>query len=501
MQEIDYLGSSVMEESEGMEKIEEMVEIEEEVRSLHFQSELVEMVEDWEGEDDGPVAEEDWDEDDGPVVREDWDEEGPALVDTVSLYFREIGAVPLLDAAQEKSLAQEIEAMVHYQARRRETAERLEEDERDGESAWVTAELTRGLLRRIAGAAPLVQALGRLLPVYNSVNLEQVASDPELRTVLDRHVDDGVVASVADAVNVAEDTVREQLLQFSRDTSILPQEVLGDFGHYELGALGGTLDTVATDLMIVERAFSYEGGFRRLVERGRRARNHFTEANLRLVVSMARKYPAGGLSMDAIQEGNLGLMHAVEKFDHRQGTRFSTYAVWWIRQAMSRYSASQRSLVRLPERMVSEKNRTGRVREQLWQDLGREPTRKEVAEASGMEVERLDLIDLATRPAVQLDMPRGEDNKKTLADITPDPSQGTEEEVCAAEISDLLLGALATLPEREQRVLILRFGLLDDREWTLAEVGKELGVSRERVRQIEMNALKRLRHPSLGLSR
>ena len=332
--------------------------------------------------------------------------------------------------------------------------------------------------------------------------------------------------AVADSVNI-EDPVRMYLKEIGKVPLLTADEEIDLAKRMEAGnwaeelfrktgaktpdAIAKTPDDAAWDeAKLTELGFKGEAldvlkdktnrELKGMIASGKEAKNRLAEANLRLVVSIAKRYVGRGmLFLDLIQEGNLGLIKAVEKFDYRKGFKFSTYATWWIRQAITRAIADQARTIRVPVHMVETVNRLNRIRRQLTVDLGRDPTDEELAKAMDMPLARLHEIINETMEATSLDTPIGEEDDSSVGDFVADTSSMSPSEAATyMMMQQRIEEVLGTLTEREQQVLRMRFGLNGGEAHTLEEVGEVFGVTRERIRQIEAKALRKLRHPSRG---
>ena len=337
------------------------------------------------------------------------------------------------------------------------------------------------------------EEIERLYDIFEKESIELVEDlDKELEEieVSKEELED---LSVPEDINI-DDHVKMYLKEIGKVNLLTPEEELslakrmadGETAKEQLEEIGENIDEDSKkqiDLLIAD---------------GEKAKKSLAEANLRLVVSIAKRYVGRGmLFLDLIQEGNLGLIKAVDKFDYTKGYKFSTYATWWIRQAITRAIADQARTIRIPVHMVETINKLVRVSRQLVQELGREPTPEELAKELNMPVDKVREISKISQEPVSLETPIGEEEDSHLGDFIPDEDAPAPSEAASFVLLKEQLGAvLETLSEREAKVLRLRFGLDDGRARTLEEVGKEFDVTRERIRQIEAKALRKLRHPS-----
>lgn len=337
------------------------------------------------------------------------------------------------------------------------------------------------------------EEIERLYDIFEKESIELVEDlDKELEEieVSKEELED---LSVPEGINI-DDHVKMYLKEIGKVNLLTPEEELslakrmadGETAKEQLEEIGEEIDEDTKKQINL------------LIADGEKAKKSLAEANLRLVVSIAKRYVGRGmLFLDLIQEGNLGLIKAVDKFDYTKGYKFSTYATWWIRQAITRAIADQARTIRIPVHMVETINKLVRVSRQLVQELGREPTPEELAKELNMPVDKVREISKISQEPVSLETPIGEEEDSHLGDFIPDEDAPAPSEAASFVLLKEQLGAvLETLSEREAKVLRLRFGLDDGRARTLEEVGKEFDVTRERIRQIEAKALRKLRHPS-----
>jgi RNA polymerase primary sigma factor len=378
--------------------------------------------------------------------------------------------------------------------------------------AMERGEYLRGLnsrLRVVSGNPPRAEVIG--LEIFRSFREGWPYAEELMRAVGVTDISDrqrclhsvlpitqfpeSAIAAVSERLNVSPEALEESLRCRNVEWELLPLQVRDLLRHSVVHPWPDEdqiLELLRADIPNLERRWE------RAIAEGEAAKVALTEANLRLVVSVAKKYVGRGMSMlDLIQEGNLGLIRAVEKFQHHKGFKFSTYATWWIRQAITRAIADQARTIRIPVHMVETINRLIRTSRRLQQELGREPTSEEIGAEMELDSDRVREIIKISQEPVSLEMPIGEEEDSNLGDFIEDnkilaPADAASRKMLKEQMDDVL----GTLSDRERQVLAMRFGLDDGRTRTLEEVGKAFGVTRERIRQIEAKALRKLRHPS-----
>ncbi len=419
-------------------------------------------------------------------------EDQEVVDDPVRMYLHEIGRVHLLTADEEKELA-----------RKMEEGRRIKEIKQDyllkqGRDPSAT-EIIITILEELSQASATIDLLQEKLKLTPAASFLETIATAKLRESIDSEMRPQLILAVAHQAAKSISEAEQLVIKLSLNINLLPREVLDIIGQK---ASLASLKNLVTKPSFLKSVKAYEQQLQAYLDNieleADRAEGHLTEANLRLVVSVAKKHIGRGMSLlDLIQEGNIGLLRAVEKFDYRKGYKFSTYATWWIRQAITRAIAGQARTIRIPVHMVETINKLLRVSRRLAQEHGREPTAKEIGKEMEISAEKVGEIVKVSQLPISLESPMGEEEDSHLGDFIEDrnalpPADAASKQLLKEQIDTVL----SSLSPREQRVLQLRFGLEDGRSRTLEEVGKEFNVTRERIRQIEAKALRKLRHPS-----
>jgi RNA polymerase primary sigma factor len=411
--------------------------------------------------------------------------------DPVHLYLHQIGRVPLLKANDEKIIA-----------RRIEIGRRISEIERKLQKQGLSIDANQiylEIVRELGQSWEIIHKLQENLGLGENNKFRKTITDVRFRDAIDGVIDPLIVQAIADKLSLPPEAIEKRLNVLSVDCILLSENVLSLIGGKVSLA---NIPALVNDIKFVQKLEDRELGLREyldvLQKESKIAKDLLTEANLRLVVSVAKKHIGHGISLlDLIQEGNIGLIRATEKFNAHKGFKFSTYATWWIRQAITRSIADQARSIRVPVHMIETINKLARITRQLTQEYGRNPTAEEIGQHLGLSSEKVRQVIKISQIPISLELPMGEDAESYLGDFIPDnnaiqPLDGASKQLLKDEIQEVLL----TLTPREHKVLQLRFGLEDGRCRTLEEVGVEFSVTRERIRQIEAKALRKLRHPS-----
>jgi RNA polymerase primary sigma factor len=412
--------------------------------------------------------------------------------DSLDLYFTEVGRTPLLNDEETRMLASQIEDGQHLA---------------QVEKEWIAGhgvkpseiELLLALAERLTRASSLFETIYHYLELPSHGGIAKKVLHPDLRRAIDDRIDQDLSDAIAEITGLSPTKIEKSMIELSLDSRLMPWDLM-EQGEQKtsLAELGEMLQLPEFRDKLEAHHSKIAKHFERIRERARQASNRMIQANLRLVVSVAKEHIGwGGPLPDLIQEGNIGLMQAVRKFDHRRGTKFSTYAIPWIWQGVNRAVNDKSRTVRLPGHIVEQLTKLGKARNSLAQKLGRQPTERELVSETRLPPKKIKLLlELTSGGTVSLDTPVGEDGCQ-LGDFIADQTiLQPEERAAASQLREELSRTLESLTPRERRVIELRYGLGNERSRTLFEVGTELSLTKERIRQIEKEALTKLRHPS-----
>ena len=410
-------------------------------------------------------------------------------LDATKLYLHDIGKLELLTKKEEAIIGRQIEIG--------DRISKLTNEFDITENTSFNSTIVAIVIGLVCAKNKLIEKLLKVKKLPTEVSFIELAKNEEFRLIIDSYFDQDLVNSLSQKMSQAIEDIEQQIKELSIDLQIVPEDILDVIDKTSIENLYKNVNKTKWVKTFLDYEPLCKFHLNKLNRENEFAKNKLTESNLRLVVSVAKKYLNRGMALqDLVQEGNIGLIKAVNKFDYRKGHKFSTYATWWIRQSITRAIADQARLIRVPVHMIDTMNKVNSVKRKISQQQGRDITEKELSQATDMPQEKIKEINKLSEFPMSLDMPLIENETLLLSDVVEDnrdagPVQITTEKL----LRDQLYDSLETLNEREATIVKLRFGLNDGETMTLEQIGEKFGVTRERIRQIESKALKKLRHP------